>query len=327
MRHTLFCTAIFVSACTTAPRDRSLAEQRQLAELNHAFATVEPETAAAIRNSEFLRLFANLEVRTTTGTRATWTGRYLYGRRTYIEFFAPEDFFINEKPAPVGTWGIALSGDTVGFNSALARQLKTAGHIALIEMDTRKLGGRDVPWFQALTAVTPHGDSGSLGETVSVWAMEYQPSYFDLPEAAKEPAEGAHDLISRERYQSDLYLTKMMKDIVEVHFNIGHKDYARIEPLLKAAGYRINRSTQAILADGAETDLRFSLTAPVDQGLQRVRFSLNAPVPRHVERIGNSMLVVGPQATATWTFHTPQKRMREGGKKGPKLGFRLRGSQ
>ncbi len=49
-----------------------------------------------------------------------------------------------------------------------------------------------------------------------------------------------------------MYLTKMMKDIVEVHFNIGHNDYARIEPLLRAAGYRINRSAQAILADGDE---------------------------------------------------------------------------
>ncbi len=68
MRHTLVCTALFVSACTTAPHDRSDPQQTQLAELNHAYATVDPETADAIRNSEFLRRFANLEVRTTTGT-------------------------------------------------------------------------------------------------------------------------------------------------------------------------------------------------------------------------------------------------------------------
>ncbi len=71
-----------VCACTTAPVNRSNSQQPQIAELHHVFVTVDPVTAEAIRGSEFLRRFANLEVRTTTGTRATWTGRYLYGRRS-----------------------------------------------------------------------------------------------------------------------------------------------------------------------------------------------------------------------------------------------------
>jgi hypothetical protein len=133
--------------------------------------------------------------------------------------------------------------------------------------------------------------------------MEYQPSYFELAEAAKEPAEGPDDLISRERYQSDVYAEKMMRDIVQVHFAVGPRDFARIEPLLKAAGYRITRSSDEVLADGAEADFRFSLTAPDAQGLREVRFVLNAPQQRHVEAIGRSTLVVGPDATATWTFH------------------------
>ena len=305
MKLGLVCLALLMSACAVVPGERRGPEQSQVAELNHVYATVDPDTAEAIRQSEFLRAFANVEVRTTTGTRDTWTGRYLYGRRTYIEFFAPGDFRINEKPAPVGAWGIGLSGDRVGFNNALARRLRAAGHKALLEMDTRKLGGRDVPWFQALTAITAHGDSGALGKTVSVWAMEYLPSYFDLPEAGKEPSEGAHDVISRERYQSDAYRTKMMQDIVEVHFNIGPQDFARIEPLLRAAGYRITRSRGAALADGEETDFRFALTEPNAQGLRQVRFALNAPVRPRVEVIGSSTLVLGPGATAVWTFPTP----------------------
>lgn len=274
----------------------------QIAELNHLFATVDPETAEAIRKSEFLRRFASLEIRTTTGTRSTWTGRYLYGRQTYIEFFAPEDFQINDKPAPIGSWGIALSGDAVGFNQVLKRRLEAAGSKSLTEVDTRKFGDRTVPWFEALTAITKHGDSGALGETVSVWAMEYKPSYFEIPEAAKEPAEGPDDVISRERYQPDIFAQRMMRDIVRVHFNVAPQDFARIEPLLRAAGYRITRSASEVFADGAEADFRFTLTAPDAQRLREVRFALNAPVRRHVEAIGRSTLVVGPEATATWTF-------------------------
>jgi hypothetical protein len=301
---TLLCAVapIALSACVTTTSGPSAVRQVQIAELNHVFATVDPQTAEAIRRSEFVRRFANLEIRTTTGTRSTWTGRYLYGKQTYIEFFAPGDFHINDKPAPIGSWGIALSGDAVGFNQVLKRRLEAAGHKALSEVDTRKLGERTVPWFEALTAITKHGDSGALGETVSVWAMEYKPSYFELAEAAKEPAEGSHDVISRERYQPDVYIERMMRDVVLVHLNVGPLDFARIEPLLRAAGYRITRSAGEVLVDGAEADFRFTLTAPDAQGLREVRFALNAPVQRQVETIGSSTLVVGPDATATWTF-------------------------
>lgn len=293
--------SIALVGCATA----SQPPQDQIAELNHLFATVDPVTAEAIRTSTFLRRFANLEVRTTTGTRSSWTGRYLYGRQTYIEFFAPADFQINDRPAPVGAFGIALSGDRVGFNALLKARLEAAGNKALTEVDTRKLGNRLVPWFEALTAISRHGDSGALGESVSVWAMEYVPSYFDVPEAGKEAAEGPHDLISRERYQSDGYASKMMRDIASARFNLGPADFARIEPLLRAAGYRIRRSPGTIVADGQEADLHFTLSPPAAQGLREVRFLLNAPSPPMTETIGRSVLVVGPGAAATWRFAQP----------------------
>jgi hypothetical protein len=293
---------VLASACTTVPQVQEPARHAQVAELNHIFATLDPLTADAIRNSDFLRHFANVEVRTTTGTRATWTGRYLYGRRTYLEFFGPEDFSINDRPASVGTWGIALSGDDAGFNDALKRRLEESGHKALVEMETRKFGKRTVPWFEALTAISEHGDSGDLGETVTVWAMEYQPSYFELPEAAKEPSEGPHDTISRERYQSDAYATRMVRDVVHVHFELGADDFARIEPLFGAAGYRITRSPGEVLAEGRESSLRFSLSPTDAQRLRQVRFALNAPAKRQVETIGRSKLEIGPDATAIWTF-------------------------
>ena len=300
MKHLLAALALALAPACTAPfqgGDRPA----QVAELNHLFATLDPETAEAIRNSDYLRRFANLEVRTTTGTRATWTGRYLYGKRTYVEFFAPGDFQINDRPAPVGAWGLALSGDRPGFNQALKARLESAGHKALVEVDTRKFGERTVPWFEALTAISSRGDSGDLGAIVSLWAMEYQPSYFALPEAAKEPAEGPDDIISRERYQSDAYATKMMRDIVEVHFDVPPADFARIEPLLIAAGYRLARSRRQVVATGPETRLRFSLTA-ARPGLRQLRFALNGPAARHSEAIGRSRLEIGPGPVAVWEF-------------------------
>ena len=273
----------------------------QIAHLNHFYATVDPETVAAIRDNAFVKRFANLEVRTTKGTLSTWTGTYLYGRETYAEFFGPGDFQISGRPAPVGGWGIAVSGDRPGHVAELKSRLESAGLKAVVELDTRTFGKRKVPWFTALTAVSQHGDSGGRDDVVAAWAMEYVPSYFELPEAAKEPPEGAADVISRERYQSDLYQQRMMRDVTRVEFNVGAKDYARVEPLLIAAGFRIRRSGKRVVADGKETDLVFHMTGQMK--LRQVQFSLNAHAANEVHIIGRSRLAVGPGATAVWDFN------------------------
>jgi hypothetical protein len=131
--------------------------------------------------------------------------------------------------------------------------------------------------------------------------MEYVPSYLELPESGKEAAEGPHDIISRERYQSDLYREKMMRDVTRVEFNVSRADYDRIEPLIRAAGFEISRSGNRILADGEQTDFVFNITS-ARMGLRKVEFSLNAPAAAHEEIIGKSRLAIGPGATATWVF-------------------------
>jgi len=303
LMRSLFFVAACIAIAGCAPPARLPAPQafEQLAHFNHAFATVDAETAAAIERSEFLRRFANVEVRTTTGTASTWTGRYLYGRTTYFEFFAPGDFQIEGKQAPPGSWGIAVSGDRVGDAQKLRSRIEAAGNRAVVELDTRTFGERKVPWFTAVTAISPHGDSGGRNEAVSVWAMEYEPSYLDLPDVAKEAPEGPEDIVSRERYQSDLYREKMMRDVERVEFDIPVADFRRIEPILRAAGFRISQLPGRVLADGDETDLLFNLTS-AGMRLRQVQFALNAPVTPHVEKIGRSRLTVGPNATATWVF-------------------------
>lgn len=293
--------SLLVGACTPAPGPTNEAQATQIAHLNHFYATVDAETAAAIRESAFVKHFANLEVRTTKGTLSTWTGTYLYGRQTYVEFFGPGDFQIDGKPAPVGAWGIALSGDRPGHVAELKSKLELAGLKAVVELDTRTFGERKVPWFTALTAVSQHGDSGGRDDVISLWAMEYVPSYFELPEAPKEPAEGAEDAISRERYQSDLYQQRMMRDVTRVEFSVGAKDFARIEPLLTAAGFKMSRVGDRVAANGQETDLVFHLTGQM--GLRKIEFALNAPSAPSMHNIGRSSLSVGPGATAVWIFN------------------------
>jgi hypothetical protein len=97
--HIAVVCSVLVGACALVIPTRK-APSAQIAHLNHFYATVDAETVAAMRESAFVKRFANLEVRTTKGTLSTWTGTYLYGRETYAEVFGPGDFEISGKPAP-----------------------------------------------------------------------------------------------------------------------------------------------------------------------------------------------------------------------------------
>jgi hypothetical protein len=48
--------------------------------------------------------------------------------------------------------------------------------------------------------------------------------------------------------------------------------------------------------------LHLAVTGRSDTGLRRILMSLSAPVPRREEALGSSTLVMGPDATAMWTF-------------------------
>jgi Family of unknown function (DUF5829) len=121
-------TALALVLCAGAapaqPARQPAAAAAPLAHFNHLYATVDAGTARAIKDPKFLADFANFEVRTTTGTQATWTGRYLSGRQTYVEFFGPDDFEVDGRPVPVGAWGIGLSGDELGVTAALKARLE-----------------------------------------------------------------------------------------------------------------------------------------------------------------------------------------------------------
>jgi hypothetical protein len=136
----------------------------QTAFLDHAYAVVDRETAEAVEQSEWLRIFCVLEVRTTVADGETWRGRYLRGRRTYIELFAPGD--VEGSGEAEGSTGIGLSPHDQGGLQIVADRLARGGVVPETHRRTRQEGDRQVPWFDA--ASLP-GEPDAL----SIWVMEY----------------------------------------------------------------------------------------------------------------------------------------------------------
>ena len=265
---------------------------------NHFWAVVDDETARAAGGNTFLRQFAVFEARTVTSNGRTWTGRYLYGRKTYLELFAASERLRRQGRSPEGDVGIALGADRAGDLACLTRTLQQeAGTTISTSGTTRLIAGREVPWFSMAWGAPPSPTTRAV-----LWTMEYLPGYFDAPEAAKEPAEGPDDTVSRERYLGDEYRQRLLRDLTRVELAVTSADFERMKSMFEAAGFIIHRGSGHATADGPDVDLHFALVEPERVGLRRVDFELNRPAEARTERIGRSVLTVGPGATATWMF-------------------------
>ncbi|MGW5129902.1 DUF5829 family protein [Streptomyces sp. NPDC004135] len=264
---------------------------------NHAYGVLDRETADAIEHSAYLRNFANFQVRTTTGAGGqTWTGRYLMGRETYLELFGVGD--LPGKDGTLGAGGLGVSTERAGDLAAVTARLREQGDGEPVEfLQTRDFGdGVPVPWFDAVFTTDRYDLFGA-------WGMEYRPEYFADPRSNTEPAAYPGD-VGRERYLSDGYRDRLMRDVTAVRIAVTAGDLANTVPLLRAGGFAV-RSVPGggVVAKGGGTTLRFD-AVPLDRvGLRQVEMSLNRPVAgRHVERLGRSDLVVGPGPRAVWTF-------------------------
>lgn len=283
-------------ARTARAEERPSAHDRQLLFYNHAYGVLDRETADAIEHSDYLRKFANFEVRDTTGADGTWTGRYLYGRETYFELFG-----VGDLPDPNVTFGFAGMGVSVeraGDLATVVERLRDEGVADPIEFgQTRDFGdGVPVPWFDAVF-------TSEQFDTFGAWGMEYRPEYFADPRSNTEPPNYPGD-VGRERYQSDDYRDHLMRDVTGIQLAVTELDLANTVPLLRAGGFVVRPIPGGgVVALRGGTTIRFD-AVPRDQvGLQRVEMSLNRPVSyRHEERIGRSTLTVGPGARAVWTF-------------------------
>ncbi|MEV7341932.1 DUF5829 family protein [Streptomyces sp. NPDC093544] len=270
---------------------------RQLLFYNHAYGVLDRETADAIEHSDYLREFANFQVRTTTGAGGqTWTGRYLMGRETYLELFGVGD--LPGQDGAFGSTGMGISTERAGDLAAVTERLPDQGIADPIEfLQTRDFGdGVPVPWFDAILTTDQYDAFGA-------WAMEYRPEYFADPRGNTEPANYPGD-VGRERYLSDDYSDHLMRDVTSIRLAVTEGDLADTVPLLRAGGFVVRSVTGGgIVAQGGGTTIRLD-AVPRDQvGLRQIGLSLNRSVGyRHQEQIGRSTLSVGPGTRAVWTF-------------------------
>jgi Family of unknown function (DUF5829) len=275
-------------------------ESNSLVPLNHLSAIVDSEIAKEIAASGFLREFSNFTIDTVASGSESWRGLYLRGRSTYLELFEASDLPGPPEERRLGRVSIALGGDPPGTLDRLDARMRAAGLATERRTRTAPIDGREVDWFvRTRVDVSAHGFAAA--EFFYVRAMEYAPGFFEA--AGKEPAEGEFDIVSRERYLSDAYADKLMKDIAAIAVSIPRSEFTLAAPLLVAAGFELTWNERGVVVSSPDFEMNIRLDGDEPAGLRQIEFSLNRTVtePR-TEQIGNSRLTVGPGARAVWLF-------------------------
>jgi hypothetical protein len=262
----------------------------QVAFLDHVYAVVDVGTAEAIAKSDFLHGFGRFVVGTTRADGETWTGRYLFGRRTYVELFGPGD--LEGSGEAIGSTGIGLSTEDRGGLAIVSDRMRVEDSLVEVSRRIRQEDDREVAWFDYLSP--PDAD-----RTLSVWVMEF----LEIPDDLQVRAGKYMEWIDQTDKPDSNGSASQLTEVSSVALDATVDDVAVAEPLLKAAGFVVTRAGDVLSAVDLRTTISMRCTAADAVGLRRLEFELAAPaVAPHVEAIGGSTLTVGPGQRATWDF-------------------------
>lgn len=259
--------------------------------VNHVYRVVDAESYAAVRQSAWIgSVLAPREERTTARADWTYTGLYLYGRRTYLELFEPD------AQGPVGHTGVAFSlGD--GKTSVIADAWGRAAGASRTALIERPGESGDVPWFH-LACTEPDRREG-----LHLWSMEYHPAFLARWHPDLTPARSTDPADVLDRYAARVtHLPRdrfLLDDIVGIDLRLTGAAYALLRHHLDALG-PVDEGPHGVSATLGVTTLRAAVSDE-PRGLTSITCSLRRSMPRDTRVFGTSVLVLDG-ATAVWTF-------------------------
>ena len=251
--------------------------------LNHVYWIVERATYEALKAEPFLRELAVVEERTTVRADGSYTGLYLYGKRTYIEFLAADE----AAGFVAGQSGLALGLERAGGTDALAVELHKQGFPSQKLPVTRAQGEAQIPWFAMLALELPPGP-------LSLFTLEYNTRFLgqwrtDLPPVPPSTARAAVLARYAQAVGQDPAQT-LLADVFAVHLALDQAQRTRFAGLMTALGYESRTSVDGIaLLDGPGLRL-FVSASPSAGGITRCELSLAREVQREPLTLGQLRL-------------------------------------
>jgi Family of unknown function (DUF5829) len=218
---------------------------------SHVTVWVDPATYQAVRESDFLRNhFSAFETRTTETEHnivPAYTGTYLYGKRTYIEFIVAGS--VPSQPTRVGELSLAMWVDDIQQLPAITASLVAHTHAAAAG-GTRMLSvnGREIRWFEDRYPIFP--EENDL--TADAWVLGIYPNYLSERYGNLRPDQ---DGTTREKaLQFSNQPKRFLKDVTSITLVLRQQEIERLIQEFEAFGYKIRSEAEKQIVQGPEIE-------------------------------------------------------------------------
>lgn len=248
--------------------------------MGHFYVALDQTSFDALRKSPEVAALAHVVERHTVAGKDEWTGFYVQGRQTYMEFFGAQNL---PEGMRVGDTGLGLTVEQSGGVSAIATRLRS-GYDKKVEIWTtpRTTPTGTIPWFKSTYI------KSDIPQSMETWFMETDPNYL----ATVHPGDIIKDPLSREQSLSWSFLPDHQLDnVIGITTALKTAELAQLATELKLIGWSVRSQGEGFVATGP--DLKLTVRpAGARTGIQRVDLQLRRSVPKQTLALGNIQLLL-----------------------------------
>jgi hypothetical protein len=248
--------------------------------MGHFYVALDRASFDALRKSPEVAALAHVVERHTVAGKDEWTGFYVQGRQTYMEFFGAQSL---PEGMRLGDTGLGLTVEQAGGVSAVATRLRTAfGERIETTATPRTTPTGTIPWF---TSTQIKSDAP---ESMETWFMENDPAYL----ATVHPDAKIENPFSREQSLSWYFLPDHPLDnITGITAALNPAEIAQLATELKLIGWSVRTHGKGFVANGPDLKLNV-LPAGPRAGIQQVDLRLRRSVVKQNIKLGNIELLL-----------------------------------
>jgi Family of unknown function (DUF5829) len=248
--------------------------------MGHFYVALDEASFDALRKSSEVGALAHVVESHTVAGKDEWTGFYVQGRQTYLEFFGAQNL---PEGMRLGDTGLGLTVERAGGVSEIAARLGTVfGKRVEITTTPRTTPTGTIPWF---TSTQIKSDAP---ESMETWFMETDPAYL----ATVHPGAKIENPFSREQSLSWYFLPDHELDnITGITAALKPAEIAQLATELKLIGWSVRTHGKGFVANGPDLKLKV-LPAGPRAGIQQVDLRLRRSVAKQNIPLGNIELLL-----------------------------------
>lgn len=272
---------------------QSLHAQNKLPEisLNHIYIVLDSITYNHLFDSSFIeQQIGNVKAASVTTTDDSWSGKYLFGKNSYFEFFSTKSF----EGAIENDCGFGFITSASGDILKIEKHWRESGKDS-IQTDTTEqvTDGKTKPWYYALYLA-----SSDSTEPITAWVMENTPEELKSVGFSDEEIKGKLTWQQYAEKRNKKPFTKCFDHIQSVSLSLTGTAYENIKKSF--IGFGLTQQDCTFFNDHVK--IICSIEEHPSRTIQQIEIALTQTFVERTIKISNYLSVQVYGDKATWIF-------------------------